>query len=93
MITSSIYLTRIAGYDLLIDGKTVSTLKINMAKVITPQLLNLLVCPCCKGPLRYDRDKLRLICRPDKLAFPIEDGVPMMMESAAIKLSSEELPK
>ena len=73
--------------------KQVNESKRKMAKVITPQLLNLLVCPYCKGPLRYDREKMQLICRPDKLAFPINDGVPMLVESAAIKLSSEELPK
>ena len=51
------------------------------------RLINLLVCPVCKGPLEMRRDAdLRptdLLCRADRLAFPIRDGIPVMLESEA----------
>ncbi len=51
------------------------------------RLLDILVCPICKAQLRYDRDAQELICQPDKLAFPIRDGIPIMLESEARRLS------
>ena len=42
-------------------------------------LLDILVCPLTKGPLRYDQDKLELISEKANLAFPIEDGIPIML--------------
>lgn len=50
------------------------------------RLLQILVCPLCKGPLRYQRQQQELICRADRLAFPIRDGVPIMLESEAREL-------
>jgi uncharacterized protein YbaR (Trm112 family) len=50
------------------------------------RLLDILVCPLCKSPLRHDRRQKELICRADKLAFPIRDGVPIMLESEAREL-------
>ncbi|TEA78070.1 Trm112 family protein [Allopusillimonas ginsengisoli] len=47
------------------------------------RLLEILVCPLCKGPLQHDRDNHELICRPDKLAFPIRDGIPVMLPDEA----------
>jgi len=51
------------------------------------RLIDLLVCPLCKGPLEMRRDAdLRptdLLCRADRLAFPIRDGIPVMLESEA----------
>ncbi len=51
------------------------------------RLLELLVCPICKGPLEYLRppmqDKHELVCRADRLAFPVRDGIPAMLESEA----------
>lgn len=47
------------------------------------RLLEILVCPLCKGPLRHDREQQELICRADKLAFPIRDGIPVMLENEA----------
>jgi len=51
------------------------------------RLIDLLVCPLCKGPLEMRRDsELRptdLLCRADRLAFPIRDGIPVMLESEA----------
>ncbi len=46
-------------------------------------LLDILVCPLCKGPLAYDRSAQELICRPDKLAYPIRDGIPIMWADQA----------
>lgn len=47
------------------------------------RLLEILVCPVCKGPLRHDRQNKELTCRIDRLAFPIRDGVPIMLENEA----------
>ncbi len=54
-------------------------------------LLDILVCPLCKGPLQYDRKADELICRADRLAFPIRDDIPIMLEEEARKVSLEEL--
>lgn len=56
------------------------------------KLLDILVCPLCKGPLVYDRKKSELICKPDRLAYPVRDDIPVMLEDEARKLSEEELP-
>ncbi|HWK70524.1 Trm112 family protein [Pollutimonas sp. M17] len=53
------------------------------------RLLEILVCPLCKGSLRHDREQQELICRADKLAFPIRDGIPVMLESEARELPAE----
>ncbi len=47
------------------------------------RLLDVLVCPLCKGPLQYDKKTQELICRPDKLAYPIRDGIPIMWADQA----------
>ena len=54
------------------------------------RLLELLVCPICKGPLVYDKPKQELICKPDRLAYPIKDGIPVMLEDEARKLLPAE---
>ncbi|WP_323011336.1 3-deoxy-manno-octulosonate cytidylyltransferase [Castellaniella sp.] len=46
-------------------------------------MLQILVCPICKGALRHDREAQELICSPDRLAFPVRDGVPVMLPSEA----------
>ena len=56
-----------------------------------PKLLELLVCPVTKGPLDYDRDRQELISRSARLAYPIRDGIPIMLETEARTLSDEEL--
>ena len=58
-----------------------------------PKLLELLVCPVTKGPLDYDRKKGELISRSARLAYPIRDGIPVMLESEARTLSDEEIEK
>jgi uncharacterized protein YbaR (Trm112 family) len=53
---------------------------------VDPKLLEILVCPMTKGPLRYDRDKQELISDQAKLAYPIRDGIPIMLIDEARKL-------
>ena len=55
-----------------------------------PKLLEMLVCPVTKGPLTYDRERQELISRSARLAYPIRDGIPVMLEEEARKLSPEE---
>ena len=47
------------------------------------RLLDILVCPVCKGPLVHDKKAQELICRPDRLAYPIRDGIPIMWADQA----------
>ncbi len=54
------------------------------------QLLSMLVCPLCKGTLKYDKDAAELLCTFDGLAFPIRDGVPVMLEGEARRMNAEE---
>ncbi|ANE55862.1 Trm112 family protein [Methylomonas sp. DH-1] len=54
------------------------------------KLLDILACPLCKSSLIYDKDKQELICKADKLAFPVRDGIPVMLEDEARELSFEE---
>ncbi|MES2188994.1 MAG: Trm112 family protein [Pseudomonadota bacterium] len=56
-----------------------------------PKLLELLVCPVTKGPLEYDREKQELISKSARLAYPVRDGLPIMLESEARVLTDEEL--
>ena len=55
------------------------------------KLLELLVCPVTKGPLEYNRDKQELISRSARLAYPVRDGIPVLLENEARTLSDEEL--
>ena len=55
------------------------------------KLLELLVCPVTKGPLEYQRDKQELMSRSARLAYPVRDGLPVMLENEARALSDEEL--
>lgn len=54
-----------------------------------PRLLELLVCPLCKGKLRHDRANAELICRADRLAYPIRDDIPQLLASAARSLAAD----
>jgi uncharacterized protein YbaR (Trm112 family) len=54
------------------------------------QLISMLVCPLCKGKLKFDREAAELLCTFDGLAYPIRDGVPVMLEGEARKMSEEE---
>jgi uncharacterized protein YbaR (Trm112 family) len=53
---------------------------------IDPRLLEILVCPVTKGPLEYDREKNELISRSAHLAYPIRDGIPIMLPDDARQL-------
>ncbi|OZI34058.1 hypothetical protein CAL29_10890 [Bordetella genomosp. 10] len=53
------------------------------------RLLDILVCPICKGRLKYDRQQAELTCAADRLAFPVRDGIPVMLESEARPLDGE----
>jgi uncharacterized protein YbaR (Trm112 family) len=57
---------------------------------VDPKLLEILVCPLCKGPLLYRREAAELICKADRLGFPVKDGIPVMLEEDARKLPPEE---
>ncbi|MDT8405401.1 Trm112 family protein [Sulfuriflexus sp.] len=54
------------------------------------KLLEILVCPVCKGPLVYDKPRAELICKVDRLAFPIRDDIPVMLEDEARQLPADE---
>jgi len=54
------------------------------------KLLDILVCPLCKGPLVYNKEGHELICKSDRLAFPVRDDIPIMLEDEARKLPAEE---
>jgi tetraacyldisaccharide 4'-kinase len=54
------------------------------------RLLDILVCPICKGPLVYRKAESELICKPDRLAFAIRDDIPVMLEDEARKLDPGE---
>jgi len=57
---------------------------------LNPKLIEMLVCPLTKGPLRYDPEKQELISLHAKLAYPIRDGVPIMLLDEARPLEAEE---
>ena len=56
-----------------------------------PKLLELLVCPVTKGPLQYDRAREELVSRSSRLAYPIRDGIPILLEEQARTLSDDEI--
>jgi uncharacterized protein YbaR (Trm112 family) len=54
------------------------------------KLLDILVCPLCKGPLVYKKDRQELICKADRLAYPVRDDIPVMLEDEARRLGADE---
>ncbi len=60
---------------------------------IDPKLLEILVCPVTKTTLEYDRERQELISRAARLAYPIRDGIPIMLPEEARKLDESELAK
>ena len=54
------------------------------------KLLDILVCPLCKGNLVYRKKEQELVCKADKLAFPIRDAIPVMLEKEARQLAPDE---
>jgi uncharacterized protein len=58
--------------------------------VLDARLLEILACPLCKSPLRHVRESNVLVCRADRLAFPVVDGVAVMLEGEARVLASDD---
>ena len=56
-----------------------------------PKLLELLVCPITKGPLRFDKERQELISQSARLAYPVRDGIPVLLENEARTLDDSEL--
>ena len=54
------------------------------------KLLDILACPVCKGPLVYKQEAGELVCKADRLAYPIKDDIPVMLEEEARKLPAED---
>lgn len=54
------------------------------------KLLDILVCPLCKGPLVYKKDEQELVCKVDRLAYPIKDDIPVMLQEDARELPADE---
>ena len=55
------------------------------------RLLEIVACPVCNGKLNYDKDKQELICKIDRLAYPITEGIPVMLEPEARRMTMEEV--
>ena len=58
--------------------------------IVDKNLLSILVCPVSKASLEYDKDKQELVCRASGLAYPIRDGIPVMLETEARQLDADE---
>jgi uncharacterized protein YbaR (Trm112 family) len=57
---------------------------------VDKKLLDILACPLCKGPLVYRKEQQELVCKADRLAFPVRDDIPVMLEEEARKLPADE---
>jgi uncharacterized protein YbaR (Trm112 family) len=58
---------------------------------VDKRLLDILVCPVCKGPLILVKSRDELVCRADRLAFPVREDIPVMLEDEARQIGEEEL--
>jgi uncharacterized protein YbaR (Trm112 family) len=58
--------------------------------MIDKKLLSILVCPVTKAPLKYDEVKQELVCKASGLAYPVRDGIPVMLENEARLLTADE---
>jgi uncharacterized protein YbaR (Trm112 family) len=58
---------------------------------VDKKLLDILVCPACKGPLVYKKEAQELVCRGCRLGYPIRDGIPVMLQEEARAVTPEEL--
>ncbi len=57
------------------------------------KLLEILVCPLCKSPLVYRKAEQELVCKADRLAYAIKDGIPVMLADEARQMTTEEVEK
>jgi uncharacterized protein len=62
----------------------------NQENTMDKKLLEILVCPLCKGPLVYLKNAKELVCKADRLAYPIRDDIPVMLEDEARALAPDE---
>jgi uncharacterized protein YbaR (Trm112 family) len=58
--------------------------------MIDKKLLSILVCPVSKAPLDYDEEKQELLCKASGLAYPVRDGIPVMLENEARQMTADE---
>ena len=58
--------------------------------MIDKKLLSILVCPVSKAPLEYDESNQELVCKASGLAYPVRDGIPVMLEAEARQLTADE---
>lgn len=58
--------------------------------MIDKKLLSILVCPVSKAPVEYDEEKQELVCKASGLAYPVRDGIPVMLEEEARQLTADE---
>ena len=61
-----------------------------MSSAVDPKLLEILVCPLCKGKLLHRKEAGELVCKVDRLGYPVKDGIPVMLEEEARKLPADE---
>lgn len=54
------------------------------------KMLQVLACPCCHAKLRYDKENQRLICEYEQLAYPIEQGIPILLPESGVTFSQQE---
>jgi uncharacterized protein YbaR (Trm112 family) len=58
---------------------------------VDPKLLEILVCPVTKGPLIWDKEKQELVSKSARLAYPVKDGIPVLLEDEARRLEQQEI--
>ena len=57
---------------------------------MSERLADILACPVCKGPLLWQRDSQEYLCRADRLAYPVRDGIPVMLPDEARRLAPDD---
>ena len=57
---------------------------------MSERLTDILVCPVCKGPLAWQREAQEYVCRADRLAYPVRDGIPVMLPEEARRLPADD---
>jgi uncharacterized protein YbaR (Trm112 family) len=57
---------------------------------VSERLTDILACPVCKGPLAWQREAAEYVCRADRLAFPVRDGIPVMLPDEARRLTADD---
>ncbi len=57
---------------------------------MSERLTDILACPVCKGPLAWQREAQEFICRADRLAYPVRDGIPVMLPDEARRLAADD---